>query len=40
MLIFQIQKRKTDFHWLLVGPATDRHARCTSHVHAHVHVGL
>ena len=32
MLIFQIQKRKMDSHWLLVGPATDRHAQCTSHV--------
>ena len=31
MLIYQIQKRKTYSHWLLVGPATDRRARCTSH---------
>ena len=30
MLIYQIQKRKKYSHWLLVGPATDRRARCTS----------
>ena len=30
LIIYQIQKRKKYSHWLLVGPATDRRARCTS----------